>query len=208
MQEVTFWDVFCDFVKTRMTVEENKTEIDELLDDPVETGIREESVTQGASWSADLPKIKKAIRTKKLKAEPESLASEFNSISLQNQGITKTGKEIGKLKNLKSLSLSVNNLKYVDNLPNLSILNVYGNHIESMEGCTFPTSLVHLGIGFNQISTLKISASSLPELISLDLSWNQLHDLHAVLDAVKALPKLRQLTLLVRFAFSIFLIRF
>ena len=55
-----------------------------------------------------------------------------------------------------------------------------------------------MGLGYNHVRTLEgcISSSLWPRLLSLDLSFNDLDDLHEVVGKMALLPSLRSLLLL------------
>ena len=85
--------------------------------------------------------------------------------------------------------------------PNLEFLELCANAITSLDPiCLRPPPLTHLGLGYNHVRTLEgcISASLWPRLLSLDLSFNDLDDLHDVVGKMALLPSLRSLLLLGR----------
>ncbi|XP_068679852.1 leucine-rich repeat-containing protein 43-like isoform X2 [Montipora foliosa] len=63
--------------------------------------------------------------------------------------------------------------------------------------CVCPPPLIHLGLSYNQISSVTghMKATSWSNLLSLDLSFNNLTDLFGTINVLKTLPKLKNLVL-------------
>ncbi|XP_032509965.1 leucine-rich repeat-containing protein 43 [Phocoena sinus] len=105
---------------------------------------------------------------------------------------------------LEELVLSANQIKEIDttNLPpTLKVLELYGNKMTSMEClCTRPPPrLQHLGLGHNKLlgplESLYVTSDYWPNLISLDLSFNDLTDLQGMVSGLRTLRRLRLLVL-------------
>ncbi len=77
-----------------------------------------------------------------------------------------------------------------------------------MKASSFPPNLVHLGLGFNQLThfTFGEFRGKLPRLLSLDLSFNRLYDLEHTLNQLQNIPSLVQLSLIVSVAIAIFIV--
>nr|XP_020738267.1 leucine-rich repeat-containing protein 43 isoform X6 [Odocoileus virginianus texanus] len=113
-------------------------------------------------------------------------------------------KELLKFVKLKELVLSANQIKEIDttNLPpTLKVLELYGNKITSMRClCRHPPpQLQHLGLGHNKLlgplESLYVTSDHWPNLVSLDLSFNNLTDLQSMVAGLQTLPHLRLLLL-------------
>uniref|UniRef100_A0A671ED12 Leucine rich repeat containing 43 n=1 Tax=Rhinolophus ferrumequinum TaxID=59479 RepID=A0A671ED12_RHIFE len=86
--------------------------------------------------------------------------------------------------------------------PHLSqVLELYGNSIPSMECLCVrpPPGLQHLGLGHNKLlgpsQSLYITARHWPNLVSLDLGFNDLTDLQSMMGSLSSLRHLRLLVL-------------
>ncbi|XP_078193674.1 leucine-rich repeat-containing protein 43 isoform X1 [Callithrix jacchus] len=150
--------------------------------------------------------------------------SYFRSLRVVDKEVTLVDKDLLKFLKLEELVLSANRIKEVEaaNLPpTLKVLELYGNEISSMEClCAHPpTGLQHLGLGHNKLQgpseslhitadhwaagpwspgflTIKWSCSpSRPNLVSLDLGFNDLMDLQSMLARLRTLRHLRLLVL-------------
>ncbi|XP_007936443.1 leucine-rich repeat-containing protein 43 [Orycteropus afer afer] len=117
-------------------------------------------------------------------------------VSLVDKGLLKFQK-------LEELVLSANRIKVVDAInlpPTLKVLELYGNEITSRESlCAhLPPGLLHLGLGHNKLLSPMESlytADHWPNLISLDLGFNDVADLQSVLGGLCTLRRLRLLVL-------------
>nr|XP_023395020.1 leucine-rich repeat-containing protein 43 [Loxodonta africana] len=81
------------------------------------------------------------------------------------------------------------------------VLELYGNEITSVEClCAHPPpGLQHLGLGHNKLlgalESLYVTANHWPNLVSLDLGFNDLTDLQSMVDSLHTLRQLRLLVL-------------
>uniref|UniRef100_A0A286XJN9 Leucine rich repeat containing 43 n=1 Tax=Cavia porcellus TaxID=10141 RepID=A0A286XJN9_CAVPO len=130
--------------------------------------------------------------------------SYFRSLRVVDKQVTQVDRGLLKFVKLEELVLSANRIKEVDatNLPpTLKVLELYGNELASMEClCAHPPpGLHHLGLGQNQLcgasESLYLTTSHWPNLISLDLGFNDLMDLPAMVAALRSLGRLRLLVL-------------
>ncbi|XP_021042730.1 leucine-rich repeat-containing protein 43 isoform X3 [Mus pahari] len=129
--------------------------------------------------------------------------SYFRSLRVVNKGVTLVDKDLLKFLKLEELVLSANKIEEIDanNLPRtLKVLELYGNLITSLEClCSAPPPrLQHLGLGHNKLlgplESLYVTSHNWPQLVSLDLGFNNLTDLQSM---ILGLSTLRQLRLLI-----------
>ncbi|XP_036785252.2 leucine-rich repeat-containing protein 43 isoform X5 [Manis pentadactyla] len=113
-------------------------------------------------------------------------------------------KDLLKFLNLEELVLSANRIKEINaaNLPpTLKVLELCGNQIASVEClCAHPPPVLqHLGLGHNKLlgplDSLYITTDHWPNLMSLDLGFNNLTDLQGMIASLSTLPHLRLLVL-------------
>ncbi|XP_044541341.1 leucine-rich repeat-containing protein 43, partial [Gracilinanus agilis] len=132
------------------------------------------------------------------------LFSYFKSLRLVNKGITLVDEGLIKFFQLEELILSANRIQTVDpmNLPRtLKVLELYGNEMTSIQClCSHPPpALQHLGMGHNKlIGSLEshfLTATFWSNLVSLDLSCNDLTGLRYIVASLATLQKLRLLLL-------------
>ncbi|XP_006894769.1 PREDICTED: leucine-rich repeat-containing protein 43 [Elephantulus edwardii] len=130
--------------------------------------------------------------------------SYFRCLRVVDKEVSLVDRGLLKFLNLEELVLSANRIKVVDaaNLPpTLKVLELYGNEVSSMQClCDHPPpGLQHLGLGHNKLQgpleSLYVTADHWPNLVSLDLSFNNLTDLQSMLGAVRSLRQLRLLLL-------------
>nr|XP_020738268.1 leucine-rich repeat-containing protein 43 isoform X7 [Odocoileus virginianus texanus] len=128
----------------------------------------------------------------------------FRSLRVVDKDVSLVDKELLKFVKLKELVLSANQIKEIDttNLPpTLKVLELYGNKITSMRClCRHPPpQLQHLGLGHNKLlgplESLYVTSDHWPNLVSLDLSFNNLTDLQSMVAGLQTLPHLRLLLL-------------
>uniref|UniRef100_A0A452QXT0 Leucine rich repeat containing 43 n=1 Tax=Ursus americanus TaxID=9643 RepID=A0A452QXT0_URSAM len=130
--------------------------------------------------------------------------SYFRSLRVVDKQVSLVDKGLLKFLKLEELVLSANQIKEIDavNLPpTLKVLELYGNKLSSM-GCLCtrpPPRLQHLGLGQNKLlgplESLYVTADHWPNLVSLDLSFNDLTDLQGMIAGLSTLPHLRLLVL-------------
>ncbi|KAI9004215.1 hypothetical protein BC832DRAFT_621559 [Gaertneriomyces semiglobifer] len=139
----------------------------------------------------------------------------FRTLTLHDCKVDHIDEEFVKCTQLEELSLTGNWLEEVENLPaKLKVLYLNANQLYRCPNVSRLASLVHLGLGYNNIESLwdvspvdavgqsvpltqtKTAVSWLPDsLLSLDLSWNALSSLDDTLDVLEQLPRLKLLTL-------------
>ncbi|XP_032953127.1 leucine-rich repeat-containing protein 43 isoform X2 [Rhinolophus ferrumequinum] len=130
--------------------------------------------------------------------------SYFRSLQVVDKQVSLVDKDLLKFSKLEELVLSANQIKEIDavNLPpTLKVLELYGNSIPSMECLCVrpPPGLQHLGLGHNKLlgpsQSLYITARHWPNLVSLDLGFNDLTDLQSMMGSLSSLRHLRLLVL-------------
>ncbi|XP_026980705.1 leucine-rich repeat-containing protein 43 isoform X3 [Sagmatias obliquidens] len=128
----------------------------------------------------------------------------FRSLRVVDKQVSLVDKDVLKFVKLEALVLSANQIQEIDatNLPPaLKVLELYGNKMTSMEClCTHPPPrLQHLGLGHNKLlgplESLYVTSDYWPNLISLDLSFNDLTDLQGMVSGLQTLQRLRLLVL-------------
>ncbi|XP_031193676.1 leucine-rich repeat-containing protein 43 isoform X2 [Mastomys coucha] len=130
--------------------------------------------------------------------------SYFRCLRVVDKGVSLVDKELLKFLKLEELVLSANKIEEIDanNLPpTLKVLELYGNLITSMEClCSAPPPrLQHLGLGHNKLlgplESLYVTSNNWPQLVSLDLGFNNLTDLQSMILSLSTLKHLRLLVL-------------
>ncbi|XP_008575688.1 PREDICTED: leucine-rich repeat-containing protein 43 [Galeopterus variegatus] len=130
--------------------------------------------------------------------------SYFRSLRVVDKEVSVVDRDLLKFLKLEELVLSANQIKEIDavNLPpTLKVLELYGNQIASMEClCAHPPpGLQHLGLGHNKLlgplESLYITTHHWPNLISLDLGFNNLTNLQSMIASLRTLRHLRLLVL-------------
>ncbi|XP_012878523.1 PREDICTED: leucine-rich repeat-containing protein 43 [Dipodomys ordii] len=144
-----------------------------------------------------------AIRSP-LKLKDTFFYSYFRSLRVVDKQVSLVDRDLLKFLKLEELVLSANEIKEVDasNLPpTLKVLELYGNSISSMVClCTCPPPrLQHLGLGHNKLlgplESLFVTSQHWPNLVSLDLGFNDLTDLQSMVASLSTLQSLRLLVL-------------
>ncbi|XP_075813563.1 leucine-rich repeat-containing protein 43 [Microtus pennsylvanicus] len=130
--------------------------------------------------------------------------SYFRSLRVVDKEVTLVDKDLLKFLKLEELILSANKIEEIDanNLPRtLKVLELYGNLIASMECLCSPPppNLQHLGLGHNKLlgplQSLYVTSRNWPQLVSLDLGFNELTDLQSMIAGLCTLKHLRLLVL-------------
>ncbi|XP_032085229.1 leucine-rich repeat-containing protein 43 [Thamnophis elegans] len=128
----------------------------------------------------------------------------FRSLRIVNKGVTEIDVGLLKFPNLEELILTANHISTIPaaNLPpGLKVLELCGNEVQSLkELCTSPPAkLQHLGLSHNcQLGSSEeqyLAAVFWPNLVSLDLSYNNFTNLQSLLSTLSTLKTLRILIL-------------
>ncbi|KAM5311624.1 N-acetyllactosaminide beta-1,3-N-acetylglucosaminyltransferase 4 isoform 3-T3 [Glossophaga mutica] len=132
------------------------------------------------------------------------LYSYFRSLRVVGKQVSLVDSGLLKFPKLEELVLSANQIKEIAaaNLPpTLKVLELYDNAIASLECLCArpPPGLQHLGLGNNKLpgpqQSLYLTAEHWPNLVSLDLSFNDLIDLQGMVSSLSTLRRLRLLVL-------------
>ncbi|XP_037734653.1 leucine-rich repeat-containing protein 43 isoform X1 [Chelonia mydas] len=128
----------------------------------------------------------------------------FRSLRIVDKGVNEVDENLLKFHNLEELVLSANQISKINsaNLPRtLKVLELCGNEIVGLQNlCSLPPpELQHLGLGYNRLlgssEDKYLTAEFWPNLLSLDLSFNNFTDLLGIVSKLATLRRLRTLVL-------------
>ncbi|XP_053862886.1 N-acetyllactosaminide beta-1,3-N-acetylglucosaminyltransferase 4 isoform X2 [Malaclemys terrapin pileata] len=129
----------------------------------------------------------------------------FRSLRIVDKGVNEVDENLLKFQNLEELILSANQISKINSahLPRtLKVLELCGNEIVGLQDlCSHPPpELQHLGLGYNRLlgssEDKYLTAEFWPNLLSLDLSFNNFTDLLGIVSKLATLWRLRTLVLL------------
>jgi len=151
------------------------------------------------SWSAQAEELDILANNKRTRqyGRLEYILPFLKTVTLKQCGIQELDKGISALKNLSELNVSGNEILRLENLPETLVsLHAYDNQIASLQ-LSNPVlhKLVHLGLGYNNISHVGSWVEHLTSLQSLDLCHNNISDLDATIDSLTNLDALEHLHL-------------
>ncbi|XP_039627850.1 leucine-rich repeat-containing protein 43-like isoform X2 [Polypterus senegalus] len=154
-------------------------------------------------WSLEERQLKELAVHSPEAIEDSFVFSYFRSLRFVDKGVTIVDEGLLKFCKLEELTLSVNYISEVNaaHLPrSLKVLELCANHITSLEAlCQGPPALFHLGLGYNRLSSPSeysyLTSSYWPNLLSLDLSFNDLDCLPALVSSLRTVGQLRCLVL-------------
>ncbi|XP_076108821.1 leucine-rich repeat-containing protein 43-like isoform X9 [Mytilus galloprovincialis] len=153
------------------------------------------------SWSEEAKQLREIAVKSPWLIDDNFILSHFKTLRIVDKQVAEVDKALLKFRNLEELTLSANKLVTVNtkNLPlSLRVLELCANQISDLSAlCVRPPLLIHLGLGMNKISFMGdyLTGDYWPNLLSLDLSHNNLSDLLDVVRKLGTLPKLRNLIL-------------
>ncbi|XP_033748335.1 leucine-rich repeat-containing protein 43-like isoform X10 [Pecten maximus] len=154
------------------------------------------------SWSSEAKGLREIAVKSPWLLDDSFIMNHFQTLRIVDKGVTEVDGDLLRFRNLNELTLSANHLVTVNskNLPpNLKVLELCANKISDLSALCVrpPQSMIHLGLGFNKISFMGdyLTGDYWPQLLSLDLSHNNLTDLLDVVRKLGTLPKLRNLIL-------------
>lgn len=153
------------------------------------------------SWSEEAKQLREIAVKSPWLIDDNFILGHFKTLRIVDKDVAEVDKELLKFKNLEELTLSANKLVTVNskNLPvSLKVLELCANQISDLSAlCVRPPLLIHLGLGMNKVSFIGdyLTGDYWPNLLSLDLSHNNLSDLLDVIRKLGTLPKLRNLIL-------------
>uniref|UniRef100_A0A8C3XWE6 Leucine rich repeat containing 43 n=1 Tax=Chelydra serpentina TaxID=8475 RepID=A0A8C3XWE6_CHESE len=128
----------------------------------------------------------------------------FRSLRIVDKGVNEVDEHLLKFHNLEELILSANQISKINSahLPRtLKVLELCGNEIIGLQDlCSHPPpELQHLGLGYNRLlgssEDKYLTAEFWPNLLSLDLSFNNFTDLLGIVSKLATLRRLRTLVL-------------
>ncbi|NXK17394.1 LRC43 protein, partial [Arenaria interpres] len=128
----------------------------------------------------------------------------FRSLRIIDKGVEEVDEGLLKLHQLEELILSTNKISGINsaNLPRtLKVLELCCNAVADLQDlCAHPPpELQHLGLGYNRLCSPSqdkyLTAAFWPNLVSLDLSFNNFTDLMGLVSQLSSLQKLRILVL-------------
>ncbi|NXH17362.1 LRC43 protein, partial [Bucco capensis] len=128
----------------------------------------------------------------------------FRSLRIVGKGVQEVDEGLLQLQQLQELILSANQISRITsaNLPRtLKVLELCYNAVADLEDlCTQPPpELQHLGLGYNKLygpsQDRYLTVDFWPNLVSLDLSFNNFTDLLGLVSQLSSLQKLRILVL-------------
>ncbi|XP_009996747.1 PREDICTED: leucine-rich repeat-containing protein 43 [Chaetura pelagica] len=128
----------------------------------------------------------------------------FRSLRITGKGVEEVDEGLLQLQQLEELILSANQISRITSahLPQtLKVLELCCNAVADLQDLCAqpPPELQHLGLGYNRLSgplqDKCLTVDFWPNLVSLDLSFNNLTDLLGLVSQLSSLPKLRVLVL-------------
>uniref|UniRef100_K7G5T0 Leucine rich repeat containing 43 n=1 Tax=Pelodiscus sinensis TaxID=13735 RepID=K7G5T0_PELSI len=128
----------------------------------------------------------------------------YRSLRIVDRGVNEVDEHLLKFHNLEELVLSANQISKINSahLPRtLKVLELCGNEIVGLQDlCSHPPpKLQHLGLGYNRLlgssEDKYLTADFWPNLLSLDLSFNNFTDLLGIVAKLDTLQQLRMLVL-------------
>ncbi|KAK3787039.1 hypothetical protein RRG08_037317 [Elysia crispata] len=153
------------------------------------------------SWSEEAKQLREIAVKSPWLIDTNFVLNYFKTLRIVDKDVTSVDKKLLRLNNLEELTLSANFITKVNskNLPtSLKVLELCANSISDISSlCLRPPLLHHLGLGRNCISFIGdyLTGDYWPNLLSLDLSHNNLCDLMEMVRKMTTLPKLRNLIL-------------
>ncbi|XP_052246796.1 leucine-rich repeat-containing protein 43-like isoform X3 [Dreissena polymorpha] len=153
------------------------------------------------SWSQEAKPLRELAVKSPWLIDDNFVLSYFKTLRIVNKNVTEIDENLMRFKNLEELTLSCNLISRINsnNLPdNLKVLEVCANQVSDLSAlCEKPPRLIHLGLGYNKLNVLGdyLTAQYWPQLLSLDLSNNNLSDILDVVQKLSTLPKMRNLVL-------------
>ncbi|XP_069071029.1 leucine-rich repeat-containing protein 43 isoform X2 [Pleurodeles waltl] len=155
-------------------------------------------------WSPDVHHLREASVDAPQLISEAFIFSQFKSLRIVDKQVEEVDHNLLKFLNLEELILSANKIRTINsaNLPRkLKVLELCANEIDSLSGlcCKPPNKIQHLGLGYNRLfcpsESKYLTGHYWPNLLSLDLSFNNLTDLRCIISKIITLEHLRILVL-------------
>ncbi|XP_069475697.1 leucine-rich repeat-containing protein 43 [Ambystoma mexicanum] len=191
--KVTYWED-----ERRAVGEENPDALKEFLTSSFSPWALE------GDWSPDLEQLREVAVESPQRISETFIFSQFRTLRLVDKEVVEVDNNLLKFHSLEELILSANKIRNIDsaNLPRkLKVLELCGNEMISLKDLCFsaPRKIQHLGLGYNRMScpseSTYLDVHYWPNLVSLDLSFNNLTDLRGIIFKLITLHQLRILLL-------------
>ena len=156
------------------------------------------SLTGYSDEAVELSSIVKKIGYQKEVCNKKYLTHFFRTFYLRKRGIESLDQGVMQFTRLEVLNLAFNKLVEIQWLPpNLKELHLAGNKISYFAANCKVDSLIHLGLSNNLICDTELPkiCQNFPNLFSIDLSYNQVCSLEAVVNNFKELGQIRMIDL-------------
>ncbi|KRX00625.1 hypothetical protein PPERSA_00852 [Pseudocohnilembus persalinus] len=127
----------------------------------------------------------------------QNLKEIYEELVFNDENITEMDQELKKLVNLQILRLTKNFIKRVENIPQkLRELYLFQNQISIISPKIQSENLVYLGLGYNKLSdeAIQTIGYQLPNLLCLDLCYNDLCMIDILIESLQILKQLKMLT--------------
>lgn len=140
-------------------------------------------VSDGLNWSKDAARLAELLRLEAVTlptgatskyAKRSFLYGFFTELRMPNLGLKELDRGLLRLKNLKELTLSGNQIEVISNVPRaLASLNVYCNAVRAVATRKVVNSMINLGVGYNFLIDAEDIVTSFPNLVILDACYNR-----------------------------------
>lgn len=154
------------------------------------------------AWSKDNKKIERAIMDRGYDKDTTMninfIKKQYTELDFTSCEITRIDEGLQELPNLTSLTLSQNDITLLENLPQtLEECILAENNLKDIRLNSPLPSMLYLNVSSNHldINHLTIIGKFMPSLVALDLSFNYLTAVSAVVDCLQSLTSLKALWL-------------
>lgn len=181
-----FWSKFCEQMDILFIYSENEIDSKKKLEILEISDELKDRIYEYLQWNVvDESKI------------DMNIVKMFEVLNFQATGLSEIDILTKDFENLKILDLSNNKIVAIENTPpNLEELYLNSNIVNKIRGPK-NTSLLHLGLSYNQIELYHLTDIYMyyPSLFSLNLSHNKLIDLEQAVEVISKFDKLKVLVL-------------
>ena len=163
------------------------------------------NTSKDTDWSDEIEEILVKYRENLRLRNPkkwtrESISRRFRTLRLTDMNIKSLDRATKGFKRLRSLSISRNSVSALKNLPkSLKVLYAFRNNMSKVENTTETEDqpdLIGLGLGFNRFRDVASIVNAFPSIRVLDIGYNELCSLEDLIEELKKLKYLEQLTLI------------
>ncbi len=155
------------------------------------------------NWSRDGANLRHTYVRDQARIDLAHIEKYFTSLRLNDLQIDEIDENVRAFRNLTELVLNCNRIRDCDSacLPDsLEILDLTGNYLTDLGKLLRKpmANLKHIGLGYNWIQSLAgcFNGTYWPAIRSLDLQYNQIDDLQALIEDLAGLGKLKVLNLI------------